>query len=403
MTPHATEGLTELLEQVTGFIFPNEIEIHWSLLIVVYPYVTGLVAGAFILASLVKVFNIKEVQPTYRLSLLTALAFLLVAPLPLLLHLGQPLRFYEILLTPNPTSAMAMFGFVYAWYLMGVLLLEIWFEYRRDLIVMAQSARFPLNRVYRALSLFSKDASPEALAFDRKAIRVITIIGIPSAFLLHGYVGFIFGSVKANPWWGSVLMPIVFLMSAIVSGIALVILLYMVLMGIRREPVDMACLDKITSYLFYAVIVDFSLEALDFIHRLYQSEESVKILGKLITHKLFMSLFVIQILLGMFIPLGILVLAKARGFNDDLRKLLYFTAVILIQLGIFATRWNVVIGGQLFSKSFRGLMTYKMEVTGIEGLVATLGLLALPFVILAVMARFLPLRRLEEQPPTRTA
>jgi len=396
MTPYATESLSELLEQVTGFIFPNEIEIHWSILIVVYPYVTGLVAGAFILASLVKVFNIKEVQPTYRLSLLTALAFLLVAPLPLLLHLGQPQRFYEILLTPNPSSAMAMFGFVYAWYLMGVLLLEIWFEYRRDLVVLAQTSRFPLNAVYRALSLFSKDISAEALAFDRKAIQTITIIGIPSAFLLHGYVGFIFGSVKANPWWGSVLMPIVFLMSAIVSGIALVIFLYMVLTALRREPIDMACLDKITSYLFYAVIVDFSLEALDFIHRLYQSEESVKILGKLITHKLFLSLFVIQILLGMFIPLGILVLAKARGFNEDLRKLLYFTAVILIQLGIFATRWNVVIGGQLFSKSFRGLMAYKMEIMGIEGLVAALVLLALPFVILAVLIRLLPTKRLEE-------
>ena len=397
MTPYATESLSELLEQVTGFIFPNEIEIHWSLLIVVYPYVTGLVAGAFILASLVKVFAIKEVQPTYRLSLLTALAFLLVAPLPLLLHLGRPFRFYEILLTPNPTSAMAMFGFVYAWYLMGVLLLEIWFEYRRDLIVLARSARRPLNWIYRVLSLFSNDTSAEALAFDRKAIRVITIIGIPSAFLLHCYVGFIFGSVKANPWWGSVLMPIVFLMSAIVSGIAMVIFLYMVLMGIRRVPIDMACLDKITSYLFYAVIVDFSLEALDFIHRLYQSEESVKILGKLITHKLFLSLFVIQILLGMFIPLGILVLAKMRGFNDDLRKLLYFTAAILIQLGIFATRWNVVIGGQLFSKSFRGLMTYKMEVMGIEGLVTALALLALPFIILAVLIRLLPTERLEER------
>ena len=400
MTPHAADGLGELLEQITGFIFPNEIEIHWSLLIVVYPYVTGLVAGAFILASLVKVFNIKEVQPTYRLSLLTALAFLLVAPLPLLLHLSQPLRFYEILLTPNPASAMAMFGFVYAWYLMGVLLLEIWFEYRQDLITLAQTARSSLRWVYRVLSLFSRDVSGEALAFDRQAIQAITIIGIPSAFLLHGYVGFIFGSVKANPWWGSVLMPIVFLMSAIVSGIALVILLYMVLTALRRKPIDMACLDKITSYLFYAVIVDFSLEALDFVHRLYQSEESVKILGKLITHKLFMSLFVIQILLGMLIPLGILVLAKVRRFNDDLRKLLYFTAVILIQLGIFATRWNVVIGGQLFSKSFRGLMTYKLEMMGIEGLLTALLVLALPFVILAVLIRLLPTERLADRAPT---
>src|SRR3989304_6971571 len=100
------ESLYELLEQVTGFIYPNEIEIHWSILIVVYPYITGLVAGAFILASLVKVFNVKALQPTYRLSLLTALAFLLVAPLPLPPHLGRPARFYEILLTPNLPSAM---------------------------------------------------------------------------------------------------------------------------------------------------------------------------------------------------------------------------------------------------------------------------------------------------------
>jgi Ni/Fe-hydrogenase subunit HybB-like protein len=397
MSPETIATLHELQERITGFIYPNEVEIHWSILIVVYPYVTGLVAGAFILASLVKVFSVKEVQPTYRLSLLTALAFLLVAPMPLLLHLGRPERFYEIILTPNPTSAMAMFGFVYAWYLMAVLLLEIWFEFRRDLVVLGQRTPPPLGWLYRALSLFSTDISDRALAFDRKAIRVITLIGIPSAFLLHGYVGFIFGSVKANPWWSSVLMPIVFLMSAIVSGIALVVVLYMVFTALRRQPIDMACLDKVTSYLFYAVIVDFSLEALDFIHRLYESEESVGILGRLITDKLFMSLFVIQILLGMFIPLGILVVAKSsRRFNDDLRKLMYFTAAILIQLGIFATRWNVVIGGQLFSKSFRGLMTYKMELMGIEGLAVALVVLGLPFVILVVLVKLLPTRRLEE-------
>ncbi len=395
MTPAQLQALAELLEQVTGYIYPNEIEIHWSILIVVYPYVTGLVAGAFILASLVKVFEVKEVEPTYRLSLLTALAFLLVAPLPLLLHLGHPERSYEIFLTPNLTSAMAMFGFVYAWYLMAVLLLEIWFEYRRDLVVMARDTGFPMNWIYRALSLFSTDISEAALAFDRRAIRAITIIGIPSAFLLHGYVGFIFGSVKANPWWSSVLMPIVFLMSAIVSGIALVVFLYMVLTAFRDQPIDMRCLDRIVSYLFYAVIVDFSLEALDFIHRLYQSEESIKILGTLITSKLFMTLFVLQILLGMVIPLGILVIARSWKFNDDMRKLLYFTSAILIQVGIFNTRWNVVIGGQLFSKSLRGLMGYKMEVMGFEGLLTALALLALPFVILAALIRLLPTERRE--------
>lgn len=390
MNPDLVRRLSELLQEVTGFIYPNEVEIHWSILIVVYPYITGLVAGAFILASLVQVFNVKEVQPTYRLALLTALAFLLIAPLPLQFHLGHPERAFEIFLTPQLGSAMAMFGFVYLWYLMAVLLLEIWFEYRKDMILWSKGGKAPMKWIYRGLSLFSSDISEEAVAFDKKAIKVITVIGIPSAFILHGYVGFIFGSVKANPWWSSVLIPIVFLMSAIVSGIALVIFLYMVITPLRGEGINMPCLDKITSYLFYAVIVDFTLEALDFLHRLYESEESIKILSKLVTGKLFVSLWVIQILLGMLIPLAIMVAVKSLKFDEELRKLLYFISVILIQLGIFATRWNVVIGGQLFSKSFRGLTTYKMEVAGIEGLLTAIVLLILPFIVLAILLKILP-------------
>jgi Ni/Fe-hydrogenase subunit HybB-like protein len=384
------ERLYELLKLVQGYIYPNEIDVHWSILVVVYPYLTGLVAGAFILASLVKVFNVKELQGVYRLSLLTALAFLLVAPLPLLLHLGHPERSYEIFLNPNLGSAMAMFGFVYAWYLMVVLLLEVWFTYRRDLIVWSQEGKPPLKWIHRVVSLFSKDISEKAVKFDRKVVRGITIIGIPSAFLLHGYVGFIFGSIKANPWWSSVLMPIAFLFSAIVSGIALVIILYMIITPLRGDKIDMKCLDTMSSYLFYAVIVDFSLELLDFIHRLYESEESIHILSEMVMNRLFISLVILQVLLGMVVPLTIMIGMRLLRLNEELRKLLYFVSVILIQLGIFATRWNVVIGGQMFSKSFSGLTTYRMEIGGLEGLLMALGLLILPLIFLAILLKIFP-------------
>jgi Ni/Fe-hydrogenase subunit HybB-like protein len=170
MSNPLVERLAELMGQAMGFIYPNEVEIHWSILVVVYPYLTGLVAGAFILASLVKVFNVKEVQSVYRLAMLTALAFLLIAPLPLLIHLGHPERSYEIFLSPNFTSAMAMFGFVYAWYLMMVLLLEIWFTYRKELVVWSQEKPVPLRWIYRVLALFSRDTSPASVAFDKKMV-----------------------------------------------------------------------------------------------------------------------------------------------------------------------------------------------------------------------------------------
>ncbi len=384
------QHLTPLLNQITGFIYPNEIELHWSILIVLYPYITGLVAGAFILASLVKVFKVQELQPVYRLAMLTALSFMLVATLPLLAHLAHPSRAYEILMTPNGTSAMAMFGFVYAWYLMAVLLLEIWFDFRADLIRWAQSYKGLKKYLYKLTSLFSKDVSEDALHFDDKAEKIITIVGIPSAFLLHGYVGFIFGSIKANPWWSSVLMPIVFLFSAIVSGIAIVLLLYLIMSAWKKRGVDMICLDKLASFLFYTMIIDFSLEILDVLHRIYESEESIHILGELVSGKLFISLVVVQVLIGMILPMVIIASMKMFRVPDELKKLTYFLAAILVQVGIFSTRWNVVIGGQLFSKSFRGLTVYKMSFLGIEGLLMALAIFALPFIILFVLVRIFP-------------
>ena len=373
-----------------GYMYPNEFELQWGLLIVLYPYLTGLVAGAFILASLERVFNLKALQPVYRLSLLTALAFMLIAPLPLLAHLGHPERSFEMFLTPHTASAMAMFGFVYAWYLMVVLLLEVWFDYRKDIVIKSNESRGIKKWFYKILSLGATDISESALKFDDKIGRIITIIGIPSAFLLHGYVGFIFGSIKANPWWSSVLIPIVFLFSAIVSGIALVLLIYMVTAMARGKKMNMACVNKLAELLFYAIIIDFSLEMLDFIHRLYESEESIHILSQMISNRLFISLIITQVLLGTLVPMVSIAMARFGRAPSELKRMLYFVAAILVQVGIFSTRWNVVIGGQLFSKSLRGLTVYKVEVFGLEGVLVSMALLITPLIILYVLAKILP-------------
>src|SRR6185436_17399734 len=141
------------ISHVQGYMYPNEVELQWSILVVLYPFITGLVAGAFILASLERVFRVEAVKPTYRLALLTALAFLLVAPLPLQLHLGHPERSLEMYLTPHTSSAMAMFGFVYLWYLMAVLVLEIWLDYRKEIVLFARSATGWKRALYRAMGL----------------------------------------------------------------------------------------------------------------------------------------------------------------------------------------------------------------------------------------------------------
>jgi len=375
---------------VDGFMYPNEVELQWSVLIVVYPFLTGLVAGAFILASLERIFHVSDVKPTYRLALLTALAFLLVAPLPLQLHLGHPERSLEMYLTPHKTSAMAMFGFVYLWYLMAVILLEVWLEYRREIVLLSKNTTGWKRLLYRALTLGSSDISEGSLRVDDRVGWVVTLIGIPSAFLLHGYVGFIFGSVKANPWWSSPLMPVVFLFSAMVSGIAIVLLLYMAMMKIRHQPVDMRCVDTVAQYLLYTFIIDFALEMLDLIQRIYEADESFRSLDFLLHTRLFFSQIVLQIALGTVVPILTLGLIQMFHVSEKVRRIAYAVCGCLTIIGIFAMRWNVVIGGQLFSKSFLGYTTYKVDLISREGELIAAGLLILPFIILAVLIKILP-------------
>jgi hypothetical protein len=187
------------------------------------------------------------------------------------------------------------------------------------------------------------------------------------------------------------------LFSAIVSGIALVLIIYVISSVVRRKPVDMRCADKLAAFLFYAMVVDVSLEMLDFIHRLYESEESIGILTQLVESRLFISLIILQLVLGTLLPLlvfGLTAPALSKEsvlkVRDGLRSLIYLAAAILVQVGIFSIRWNVVIGGQLFSKSLRGLTVYKLEFLGIEGLLVAGALLLLPFIILWVLVKVLP-------------
>jgi len=396
MDPHY-QHLYNILANSQGYIFPNEIDLQWGILIVVYPFITGLVAGAFILASLERVFNVKILKSTYQLALLTALSFLLVATMPLISHLSKPQRAYEIMITPHSSSAMAIFGFIYLWYLMVVLLLEIWFDYRHSMVVWASEKKGVMKFIYTILTLGVKDISPRTLRWDKKLGYIITVVGIPSAFLLHGYVGFIFGSIKANPWWSTPLMPIIFLFSAMVSGIAMVMLIYMVINHFRKKSIEVTVLDTIGRFLFFVLILDFTLEGLDQIHRIYVADESFEIMKLLVQGKLYLTLFVSQGLVGTIIPLITLAFLQFYKHQIRLRKTMYFIVSMLVLIGVYSMRWNVVIGGQLFSKSFSGFTSFKVGLIGIDGTLMAAFWLLLPFGILSFLLWLLPPWKMVEE------
>jgi len=106
--------------------------------------------------------------------------------------------------------------------------------------------------------------------------------------------------------------------------------------------------------------------------------------------RLWFSQVILQIMLGTLVPLTILAANQLWRFSAGARKAMYMTAGGLTLIGIFAMRWNVVIGGQLFSKSFLGYTSYKVELVTREGLLPAIALMILPFVIFLVLIKLLP-------------
>jgi predicted membrane protein len=395
------------------FVYPNEF-IYWSIQIVMYPYMTGLVAGAFVLSSLYHVFGQKDLKEIAQFSLVFSLALLPVAALPLLLHLQQPTRAMEPLLTPHFTSAIAAFGIVFTAYAL-IVLSEIWFVYREYFVEQVHALKekpglpSAMRRmVYRVLTIGAYDVSDGAVKVDKKAATVLAAIGIPVACFLHGYAGFIFGSVKANALWMSPLMPVIFIMSAVVSGIALCMLTYIVIMEwqafrqrrgggaleageIKGSEVEV--IGKATRYLIGFLIAAISLEMLDLIFRGYTAMKSWDILRSVMYGKDFLNIFVLQYTLGNLVPFVLLVL-PGRSLKRTV------LALLLVLFGVFMMRWNVVIGGQAFSLSFAGYMHYEIPIiphsfeTFKEGVFGALMVITTPFVLFWVINKFVPsLRR----------
>ena len=332
--------------------------------------------------------------------------------MPLQFHLQQPFRGMNVMFTPHFTSAIAAFGIVFSTYAV-IVLSEIYFVYRKffvDQIQILKGKEGAADRfkyyLYLMLSLGAFDLSDRAIALDKKAVKILAGIGIPVACFLHGYAGFIFGSVKANALWMSPLMPVIFIMSAVVSGIALCMLTYILIMEFKKwsaiiakgkgdESVQViagAELDVITKtsrYLLGFLVAAISLELLDLIFRGYTAMKSWDILRSVMYGKDFINIFVLQYTLGNLVPFIMLLIP-----GITIRRV--FFALIFVLFGVFMMRWNVVIGGQAFSLSFAGYMHYHLPIiphnleTFKEGLFGALTVAATPFVLFWIINKVTP-------------
>jgi Ni/Fe-hydrogenase subunit HybB-like protein len=370
----------------SGYVYPNETIIPWTVLIVVYPYLTGLVAGAFTISSLYQVFGFKQLRPVAHFALLVSLCCMITVPLPLLLHLGHPERAFNAMITPHITSAFAVFGYAAGFYVI-LLIMETWFVFRPQIVHQAQKQRGVMRWFYSILSLGSFDLSEKAMRYDRKWLFALAVIGIPGAHGLHGYVGFVFGSLKSREWWSSDLMPVIFLLSAIISGTAFVIVLYVVSCKLRKVAIDVSCMKVMAYALWGFMMFTLLIEGVEFLSLVYRGREGIDVIMEFVTGPLIVPFFILQFGIGSVLPLGVITFLIWRGVSGTPLIVGITASAVLVLLAVLMMRYNVVIGGQEISKTAKGLIAYVPPIGGREGLLAAGIVLVVPVILLSILVR----------------
>lgn len=370
----------------TGYVYPNETIIPWTVLIVVYPYLTGLVAGAFTISSLYQVFGFTQLRPVAHFALLVSLCCMLTVPIPLLLHLGHAERAFNAMITPHVTSAFAVFGYAAGFYII-LLMLETWFVFRPHIVQQSQQQTGVMRWFYSILSLGSDDLSEKAMSYDRKWLFVLAVIGIPGAHGLHGYVGFVFGSLKSREWWSSDLMPVIFLLSAIISGTAFVIVLYVISCKLRKVTIDLSCMKVMAYALWGFMMFTLLIEGVEFLSLVYRGREGIDVILEFVTGPLIIPFFILQFGVGSVLPLIVITFLIWRGASGTALIVGITGSAVLVLLAVLMMRYNVVIGGQEISKTAKGLIAYHPPILGREGLLAAGIVLTIPLILLSVLVR----------------
>ncbi len=380
--------------QDMGYVFPNDLHVHWNLMVVVYPYILGMVAGAFFISSLSRVFGAISLAGISKFALIFALAWLPFVTVPLINHLGHPERFMNMMITPNfeTPSLMAGFGVLFTLYAV-FLILEVLFVYRYEFITLRNRSTGFKKSLYNALLLGTNDTSAQSRKRDIRVSMLLSSIGIPLAALLNGYEGFVLGTIDANILWNTPLMPIIFFFSALVSGVAGVILFYILAKAItnKLDDIETETLRTLTKILWALFAFTFAVQMIDIASLAYASTHRWDLINSLLSGPLSFSYWTMQVMILSIIPAIVLAILSLRIVSRKIILIALPVAALMLLAEVFFMRWNTVIGGQILANSDRGFATYHPLMFEKEGILVSALLLILPIVLFWLLSKIFPL------------
>lgn len=310
----------------------------WGAWIAFYIFFVGLSAGSFLLSTLIYVFGMEEYERIGKAALFTAIVCMIVALTFVLMDLGRPERLLNSIIYWNVTSPLAWEVHFYLVYI-GLLAVELYIAMREDLVRVAKTNSIK-GFVARLLTFKNSTIDAATKKRDHMWMKILGTIGIPLAILgVHGGTGTIFAVVKARPGWNTALFPIIFVVSAMVSGTALLLAMYIIKKKVQKQAIDHGMVVSLSKMMAGFLIIDLGLQFYEYLIGWYGLEaEHLDTLGTMMASDKAWSFWIVQMFLGAVIPITIVFWKKT---NASINALLL--ASVLIVVGIIGVRFNIVV------------------------------------------------------------
>lgn len=286
--------------------------VSWGMYIYTFAFFVGLSAGGLIMASSAEVFGIAALRPLSRLGVLSAAACVTVAALTIIPDLGRPARILNMFVHPNWTSPL----------IWDILIISVYFVFSVvDLTVLQRGAK--------------------AASTPRRVVRVLAYIGLPTAVLLHSVTAWIFGLQIARSWWNTALMAPLFVVSAILSGTALVALLALAARRWGGFTLPAATLRWLRGLIVVTLLVDLFFVGSDYVTVLWGNVPADRAaLNLVLPGGAWSWTFWFEWIVGGLVPLLLLLVPALRRLPGSLG-----VAAVLVLIGVYAFRIELVVVG----------------------------------------------------------
>ncbi|MFD1588878.1 NrfD/PsrC family molybdoenzyme membrane anchor subunit [Halorientalis brevis] len=362
----------------------------WGAWVAFYIYFVGLSAGAFLVSTLANVFEMTGMHKVDRDALFAAIISMVVALLFVWTDLGRMDRMWHPFAWRQLTSPLMWEVHAYVAYI-TVLCLELYFSMRIDLARVAKNGSGLRAMVSRLLSFGRLDTSEESAARDQTWLKRFGMLGIPLAiFMVHGGTGVLFAVSKARPYWNSGLFPVIFIISAVVSGTALVMALYVLRTKLFTDrDLDLDLLERLAKLLAAFIVTDFALTAIDALialNSLHPTE--VETWLTVLFGPMAWSFWGIMVGLGWVVPLVLVSRSEWRR-----TPWLMVLAGLSVVLGIIGVRFNIVVP-PLILPVMHQLPHGSYFPSAVEWL-TSIGMMAVGLLLYTLGAELLPLTPLE--------